>query len=118
MLGGEESDVSDATRLIPDARASHYWDEHGATITGYTATLSLPEPAWDIYMVYGPGARWTGARPPKPDFWMHQLGSEGHERVAGPYLDPEVFARRVMSAVAQSSLRNASRSATSVADRR
>jgi hypothetical protein len=84
-----------ATRFVPDARATHYWDGTGVTMKGYRATLGLPEDAWDIYMVYWPGVRWEGELPPKPDYWMHQLGSEREPRVNGPYLDPEVFAAQV-----------------------
>ena len=29
--------------------------------------------AWDVYFVFGAKAKW-GDAPPKPDFWMHQLG--------------------------------------------
>jgi hypothetical protein len=95
MLGGEEKDVPFATRLVPDARASHYWDGGGVTIRGYERVLELPEPAWDIYLVYGPAIRWDGDLPPKPDFWMHQLGSPDAPRVSGPFLDPEAFAAQV-----------------------
>jgi hypothetical protein len=86
-LGGRRDHVGDATRVAPDARATHYWDETGVTIRAYTAVLDLPEDAWDIYMVYGPEARWEGALPPRPAFWMHQLGSRRRPRVEGPYLD-------------------------------
>jgi len=95
MLGGKKKHVPDATRIIPDPRAIHYWDEPGATIRGYTKTLNLPEPAWDIYMIYGPEAKWEGDVPPKPAYWMHQLGSKGKERVDRPYLDPGVFAKKL-----------------------
>ena len=27
--------------------------------------------AWDIFLLYGAGAVWSGA-PPVPEFWMHQ----------------------------------------------
>jgi hypothetical protein len=95
MLGGEEKHVPVATRLVPDPRATHFWDESGVTIEGYRLTLELPEPAWDIYMVYDRGARWDGELPPKPDFWMHQLGSRDSPRVKGPYLHPDTFAAKV-----------------------
>lgn len=62
---------------------------------GYRATLGISEDAWDVYMVYGPQARWDGDVPPKPLFWMHQLGSADDPRVQGPYLDPDVFAVQV-----------------------
>ncbi|HWZ58678.1 MAG TPA: hypothetical protein VNW46_06825 [Gemmatimonadaceae bacterium] len=49
---------------------------------------------------YGPTARWDGAAPPQPDFWMHQLGSPAHPRVRGPFLDPAIFAAHADSLLA------------------
>jgi hypothetical protein len=92
--GGKEKDVPVATRLVPDARATHYWDGSGVTMRTFQSVLGIPEDAWDVYLVYGPGARWEGELPPKPDYWMHQLGSRGEPRVNGPYLDPNEFAQR------------------------
>jgi hypothetical protein len=100
-VGGTAKDVPEATRFVSDKRASHYWDEGGALMAKYTAVLELPEDAWDIYMVYGPTARWEGEAPPKPDYWMHQLGSNEKPRVNGPYLDPDVFATKVNGQLAQ-----------------
>jgi hypothetical protein len=95
QLGAQEEDVPVATRFVPDARATHYWDGTGGTMRSYRATLALPEDAWDVYMVYGPDARWDSELPPKPVYWMHQLGSADEPRVKGPYLDPAVFAAKV-----------------------
>jgi hypothetical protein len=89
-----------ATRLVPDARVTHYWDGGGVTMRQYRSALGLSEDAWDIYMVYGPRARWDGELPPKPDYWMHQLGSPKEPRVNGPYLDPAAFAARANALLA------------------
>ena len=94
MLGGQETHVPDATRIVTDERASQYWDGPGSTLRSYRSVLSLAEPAWDIYMVYGPKARWQGDLPPEPAYWMHQLGERDRPRVDGPYLDAEVFAKK------------------------
>lgn len=91
-LNGGEKDVPVATRLAPDERATHYWDGQGGLMRAYTQTLALPEDAWDGYLLYDPGTRWDGELPPRPPFWMHQLGSHGRPRVPGPYLDAGVFA--------------------------
>jgi hypothetical protein len=93
----QEKDVPVATRLVPDARATHYWDETGVTMRDYRATLGLPDDAWDVYLVYDRHARWDGELPPKPDYWMHQLGPPGDRRISRPYLDPAVFAVHVTS---------------------
>jgi hypothetical protein len=95
-LYGHEKDVPVATRYVPDARATHYWDSAGVLVRQYDTVLALGEDAWDVYMVYGPSARWDGTTPPKPDFWMHQLGP----RVPGPYLDPAIFAAYANSLLA------------------
>lgn len=81
-----------ATRLVPDERATHYWDATGQLMRGYARKLALPEDAWDMFLIYGPEARWEDDLPPEPRFWMHQLGSPDQPRVRGPYLDAGVFA--------------------------
>jgi hypothetical protein len=93
-LRGEEKDVPVATRLVPDARAEHYWDGSSAVMGQFTRTLRFSEDAWDVYLIYGPEARWNDEIPPKPEYWMHQLGSKKSPRVDGPYLDAAVFAAR------------------------
>ncbi len=93
MLQGTADDVPVATRLVPDERARHFWDDAGTVMRGFTAALSLPETAWDVFLLYGPEARWDGDLPPAPDFWMHQLGSKTSPRVNGPFLDPGRFAQ-------------------------
>ena len=100
-LGATEADVPVATRLVPDSRATHYWDATGGLMRGFGGVLELSEDAWDVFLIYGPEARWTEADPPKPRFWMHQLGSRDEPRAAAPYLDPEVFADSANSMLLQ-----------------
>lgn len=52
-------------------------------------------PAWDVYMVFGPEARWADT-PPAPTYWMHQLGSAP----SGLRLDGEQLARVVRGLLA------------------
>jgi hypothetical protein len=99
-VGGADSDVPEATRYAHDARASHYWDEGGNLMAQYTTVLELPVDAWDVFMVYGPEARWEGSEPPKPDYWMHQLGSKEQPRVEGLFLDGKTFADKVSTLLA------------------
>jgi hypothetical protein len=91
---GHESDVPLATKFVPDARATHFWDASGLLVHGYDPVLGLGQDAWDVYLLYGPTARWDGPAPPRPDFWMHQINT-----AAGPRLDPDVFAARALQAV-------------------
>jgi hypothetical protein len=88
-----ERDVPNATKEVWDARAHHYWDDAGWTMSAFKDVLrGFPlEPAWDTYVLYGPDATWTGDKPPVPPYWMHQLGSARQPRAAGPFWDPAVF---------------------------
>lgn len=63
-------------KRLPDARVRHYLDPEARLGAEYTRLLELPmdDPAWDVYMVFGPTTRWEKA-PPGPAAWMHQLGA-------------------------------------------
>jgi hypothetical protein len=58
-------------------RARHWWDESKRLSRLYRQVLGLQGPAWDLYLLYGPGARWVDDEPPVPTFWMHQLSDPG-----------------------------------------
>ena len=87
-LGAHESNVADATRLVPDARASHYWDPNELLGAAYGRLLPTPEAAWDVYMLFAPAAMWPKSGVPKPSYWMQQLSGV----TAAPRLDGGVFA--------------------------
>jgi hypothetical protein len=95
VLGGKETNVPEATKTATDKRVRHYWDGDGLLVKEYVAVLGLPDRAWDVYMIYPPGARWDAATPPAPVFWMHQLRGD----VKGPHLDPNVFRQRLNEVV-------------------
>jgi hypothetical protein len=103
VLGATEVDVPLATRFVPHAQASHFWDADGTLAKAYRARLGLGEDAWDVYLLYGPNARWTGDQPPTPDFWMHQLGSIAAPRAAAPHLAPDRFARKASALLGEGS---------------
>jgi len=96
MLGGRAKDVAEATGTFPDPRARHFWDEAGWTIRAFRPVLAIPVPAWDLYLIYGPDARWNGAVPPTPTFWMHQLQNVDN----GPELDADAFGERITQVLA------------------
>ena len=96
VLGGKRKDAKEATRLVPDSRVAQSFDPGRVTMKLFQDSLDLSEPAWDIYMIYEPGIRWTAKVPPAPSYWMHQLGSAEHSRVDGPYLDAKKFAQRAV----------------------
>jgi len=92
-LNATEKDARRAMPLITGGNPTHYWDPSGRTGEVYAETLDLRDGddyAWDVWMIYGPDAQWTGAVPPKPDFVMQQL--EGLEHY--PRLDSKEFARQ------------------------
>jgi hypothetical protein len=65
--------------LIPDPRATHYWDADRSLGLSYTKSVMLPEDnnelAWDVYFIYEQGTRWRGS-PPVPADWWHQLADD------------------------------------------
>lgn len=87
-LGAHENNVADATRLVPDVRASHYRDPGEDVGIAYGQLLQTPGAAWDVYMLFGPGATWPASGVPRPNFWMQQLSGV----TTAPRLDGGVFA--------------------------
>ena len=84
--------AQEASSLVPDKRASHFWDSEGALTRTFSRVLGLPPgcPVWDVYLTYPPGIRW-GQEPPAPLYWQHQLGAVA----AAPRLDGDVLAAHV-----------------------
>ena len=72
MLGGEkEEDAREATALLPDPRAIHYWTGAHSLAEALSAPAGLKdELAWDTFLVFPPGSRW-GDVPPRPAHVMH-----------------------------------------------
>ncbi len=94
--GGQEKDVPEATATFTDPRAHHFWDGQGWTIERFKPVLGIHVDAWDLYLIYGPDARWDDASPPRPIFWMHQLMGVDN----GPLLDADVFGKRILQTLA------------------
>jgi hypothetical protein len=77
-----------------DRRLVQQWDGERASGNLMAKTLALKGSAWDVYLLYAPGVKWTGEHPPAPTFWMHQLRAEdGADQRA--CLNPAVFAGKV-----------------------
>ena len=99
MLGGEkEEDAREATALLPDPRAIHYW----TGVHALAETLSAPaglkdERAWDTFLVFPPGSRWVDG-PPRPAHVMH-VGKRSlppEQRLNGEKLFEQVNRLRVV----------------------
>jgi hypothetical protein len=84
-----ERTVQDATKLFPDERVIHYWDGEKRLGGAYKPVLELDQTVWDVYLLYPPDAEWK-EQPPKPIFWMHQLGVEQGQDLNGETLAGEV----------------------------
>jgi hypothetical protein len=64
-----------SSSIVPDSRATQFWDAAGYLPREYGRILSLPEEdqfAWDTYMIFDRDAEWNQS-PPPPDDWMHQM---------------------------------------------
>jgi hypothetical protein len=85
---------AEAAAAHEDNRISLWWNERKDIGKAFAKTLGLHRTAMDVYAVYGPGKIWDRAVPPKPDFWMHQLGSNsGVDQSA--FLNQGVFEERL-----------------------
>lgn len=94
----DERSARKATTILPDPRVRHYWIDSQAVGEMFQAPLALKdEPAWDVYLVYPPGTEWRGSRPPKPAYFMHQLGS----LPAGRRLNGETLATKLRDVLAK-----------------
>lgn len=102
VAGG--NDVPKAAQLLENSNVQNYWNPTGAFGRLLSKAVGLKNGegqvyAWDVWLLYGPDARWDGAEPPRPQLLMHQLGAlRGTEF---PHLDSRLFAQRVQTLLAQ-----------------
>lgn len=87
--------VSPEKRLIMQA-----WDTQRSIGEAMSNTLHLRCPAWDVYLVYERGVKWTEAAPPRPSFWMHQLQKKSGADPA-LHLQPEKLRHEVRKALGE-----------------
>jgi hypothetical protein len=103
VSGGK--DVPKAAQLLQNPNVQHYWNPSGAFGRLLSQAVGLkngehPVYAWDVWLLYGPEAKWVGADPPRPRLLMHQLGAlRGSTEF--PHLDSHVFAQQVQTLLAQ-----------------
>lgn len=99
VLGAEEKDTANTCNLVHNDHVTHYWDPQLELGTLFANALGMKDGdrviyAWDVWLVYGPQAEWTGISPPKADFLMHQLkdlmGREGFPFLRAPVFREEV----------------------------
>jgi hypothetical protein len=74
LLTDDERWARKAATLFPDSRVRNFWIATDDLGEAFQPALSLTgEPAWDVYLLYGPRTEWHGPSPPAPEFFMHQL---------------------------------------------
>lgn len=94
MVEGDDKPAADAQkeRLDKDPRLLGTWDPDRTLGRLLAPVLALSGRfAWDVYLVYGADAEWSGDAPPVPAVWMHQLDAEPPSR----RLDEAALAREV-----------------------
>lgn len=65
FLGGNEQAADLSARVLPDPRVVQYWDSEAVTSGWFAKNVEHSSvPAWDVYYLFGPGARWTGVPGP------------------------------------------------------
>lgn len=98
-------DVVKAEQLLKDPNVQHYWNPSGAFGRLLSQAVGLrnsegPVYAWDVWLLYGPEAKWEGTDPPRPRLLMQQLGAlRGSTEF--PHLDSRAFAQQVQTLLAQ-----------------
>ena len=74
MRGGDNAaNAAQHAASVQDVRIAQGWDGTRELGKLFGDTLDIHQVAWDVYLVYKPGVKWEGPRPPRPTFWMHQL---------------------------------------------
>ena len=75
IFGGDfNGEARKLSQSFTDKRVSYFLDPQSLTGNLFERVLHTQrEIAWDVYLIYGAGARWEQESPASPDFWMHQL---------------------------------------------
>jgi hypothetical protein len=100
----QAGDVPPAAQLLHNANVRHYWNPSGSFGKELSHAVGLKSGdhqvyAWDVWLIYGPEAKWEGADPPQPRLLMQQLGAlRGSTRF--PHLDSQLFAQKVQALLA------------------
>jgi hypothetical protein len=105
IIGGKAKNVEPASALLHNERVHHYWNPSGAFGRELAEAVGMKGGdrlvyAWDVWLIYGPEARWDRASPPRPARLMHQLnGLEDHPEF--PPLDSKALGQEVRALLTQ-----------------
>lgn len=80
LQADSEAAARDATKLVVDARARHFYDPRRRVGEAVARSIGAPgEVAWDMYLAYHPETVWRAGAPPAPMDWRHQLRDPGRD---------------------------------------
>lgn len=72
--------AANAARPFTDSRVRHFYDPDKQVGKDIANSLKWEgRIAWDIYLFYAPGQKWTDS-PPSPSLYSHQLTNEWADR--------------------------------------
>jgi hypothetical protein len=78
FLGGNQSAADLSRRVLPDQRVIQYWDGGAVTSAWFASNVEHSSaPAWDVFFLYGPEARWAGTPAPLASTGSTILGNSG-----------------------------------------
>ena len=78
FLGGSRGAANLSREVLPDPRVAHFWDGSALTSDWFARNVEhSPGPAWDVYYLYGPDARWSGVPGPLVSSGATIIGRSG-----------------------------------------
>jgi hypothetical protein len=99
QYGGDiQGEANKLSRSFRDKRVSYFLDMEDFSGKFWEQALTLDRIAWDVYLLYGPAARWE-TELEAPDFWMHQLGATAK----APHFDQSEFESKLKEMLKRSS---------------
>ena len=78
MLDGDSVGTA-MDQITSDQRCINYWEDEGWPVSSSLRQVLGLGPydhrrsVWDVYLLYRPAIVWTGASPPLPSEWTHNL---------------------------------------------
>ncbi len=98
IFGGDfKGEQRNLSRSFGDRRVSYFSDPESLSGKLWERVLKTERLiAWDVYLLYGPDAKWE-QDPPPPDYWMHQLGGV----LKAPKFNEGVFREKLKDMLAE-----------------
>ena len=93
------SAAEQSPRVLRDKRVSNFVDSGQYSAKALAPVLGIAKvgvyqpPAWDVYLIYSPGQVWSGASPPAPAAWQHQLSLNAPKQLK---LNPDALREQLL----------------------